>query len=549
MYRLMVVDDEALIRQGLLARLAFLGFEFEQIFEAGSGQEALKLFEKTRIDICIVDIQMPDMDGLTFIEEAKKPGGVFAQFILLSGYAEFAYAERAISLGVSDYLLKPLANEELSRAMDKAMGLLEEAARRRAMDSSRERLVKKEQDFRLEREINALLNEKNAQANRNRYPQLQERYPQLLSAEDQVLMLGILSIEADSYRQSCFEREDVELLRFSVRNVFSELASDGAKVIVDNLTNMEQMYLIFIGHEAMSLREEAERIFVRIHTLFEKKLDVFLAMGLSSCRKALDSAARKEAEEALKWRSAQDRINLCFYEDRKMLKVKNFPTAEMNLLGVLMERGDLEGMRKSIERIFAEQLHSRYSGQFTHMILGRILNMALLAFPAGEGREERLEELMSGFALADETADPRKLAERLYELLIRYIGQEFQEAHVEDKIRLAIQYMQQNFERNIAINELAERYGMSPNYFSTMFKRETNQSAIAYLTNLRVQKAVWYLENTEDSAVDISQRVGYEDSQYFFRVFKKTMGMTPLMYRKEYRKNAREQSDGEQDKG
>ena len=109
--------------------------------------------------------------------------------------------------------------------------------------------------------------------------------------------------------------------------------------------------------------------------------------------------------------------------------------------------------------------------------------------------------------------------------------------------------MQQNFERNIAINELAERYGMSPNYFSTMFKKETNQSAIAYLTSLRVQKAVWYLENTEDRAVDISQRVGYEDSQYFFRVFKKTMGMTPLMYRKECRKNAGERGSGEENRG
>lgn len=476
-------------------------------------------------------------------------GGVNTQFILLSGYAEFSYAERAISLGVSDYLLKPLANEELSRAMNKAIGQLEEAARRRAMDSSMERLARTQQNFWLEREINALLNEKSPQENRNRYPKLQERYPELLCADEQVLMLGILNIEADSYRQGSFEREDVELLRFSVRNVFSELTSCGAKLIADNLTNMEQMYLIFIGREPLSLREEMERIFVRIYTLFEKKLDVFLAMGISSCRKVLDSNARREAEEALKWRSAQDRINLCFYEDRKMLEVKNFPTAELNLLGMLMERGDLEGMRKSIERIFAEQLHSRYSAQFIHMILGRILNMTLLAFPAGEGREERLEDLMAGFALADEVTEPQVLAERLYELLLHYIGQEFQEAHAEDKIRLAIQYMQQNFERNIAINELAGRYGMSPNYFSTMFKRETNQSAIAYLTNLRVQKATWYLENTEESAGDISQRVGYEDSQYFFRVFKKAMGMTPLMYRKKYRKNGSEQNDREKDNG
>lgn len=299
----------------------------------------------------------------------------------------------------------------------------------------------------------------------------------------------------------------------------------------------------------MGLREEAERIFARIYTLFEKKLDVFLSMGVSGFREILDINARREAEEALKWRSAQERLNLCFYEDRKMLEVKSFPTAELNLLGMFMERGDLEGMRRSIGRIFSQQHRSRYSAQFIHMILGRILNMTLLAFPAGEGREERLEELMSGFELADETSEPTKLAEKLYALLLAYIGQEFQEAHAEDKIKLAIQYMHLNFERNIAINELAERYGMSPNYFSTMFKKETNQSAIAYLTNLRVKKAAWYLENTEESAVDISQRVGYEDSQYFFRVFKKTMGMTPLMYRKEYRKNASERNDREKDNG
>lgn len=75
MYTLMVVDDEALIRQGLLARLAFLGFTFEQVLEAGGGIEALKLLEVTPTDICIVDIQMPDLDGLTFIEQAKKHGG------------------------------------------------------------------------------------------------------------------------------------------------------------------------------------------------------------------------------------------------------------------------------------------------------------------------------------------------------------------------------------------------------------------------------------------------------------------------------------------
>ena len=64
MYRLMVVDDEALIRQGLLARLEFLGFAFEQVWEAGGGTEAFKILEESPVDICIADIQMPDLDGL-----------------------------------------------------------------------------------------------------------------------------------------------------------------------------------------------------------------------------------------------------------------------------------------------------------------------------------------------------------------------------------------------------------------------------------------------------------------------------------------------------
>ncbi len=538
MYKLMVVDDEPVIRQGLLARLEFLGFSFDEILEAGDGREALALLRQTIVDICIVDIQMPEMDGLSFIEQAMTLGeGI--QFILLSGYAEFAYAERAISLGVSNYLLKPLTNEELSNAMRKAMETLEENAKRRALDSSREYLARAQQSFWIDREINALINEENAPENRDRYQCLPERYPALFGEPGKLLMLGILNIEADSYSRGRFLRTDAELLRFSVRNVFTELPSKSTKLIADSLTNMEQMYLVFIGKDAREVREDAERVFFRIYTLFDKRLDVRLSMGVSACRETLDSAARREAGEALKWRNAEERLDLCFYGNRELPEVRELPTAELNLLGLLMKRGDLEGMRRSIGRVFSGRQNFRYRAQINHMLLGRILNMTLVVFPISEGREERLEDLMSGFAQAEELTDPEDLSRRLFELLLHYIGQELHEAHAEDKIKLAIEYMRQNFAGNISITELAERYGMSPNYFSTMFKRETNQSAVTYLTNLRVRKAAWYLENTDDSVVDISQRVGYQDSQYFFRVFKKAMGMTPLMYRKEHERSAK----------
>ncbi len=76
---------------------------------------------------------------------------------------------------------------------------------------------------------------------------------------------------------------------------------------------------------------------------------------------------------------------------------------------------------------------------------------------------------------------------------------------------------------------------MSPNYFSSVFKKELDQSAVNYITEVRMEKAREYLKDTELSVIEIAENVGYEDSQYFFRVFKKTTGVTPLQYRQQYR--------------
>ena len=101
---------------------------------------------------------------------------------------------------------------------------------------------------------------------------------------------------------------------------------------------------------------------------------------------------------------------------------------------------------------------------------------------------------------------------------------------------MAIQYIHEHYNENLPVNELASRFDMSPNYFSFVFKKEMNQSAVNYITQFRVQKAREYLENSDWSVVEIARKVGYEDNQYFFRVFKKYTGQTPLQYRQAHRK-------------
>ena len=126
-HNILIVDDEQLIRQGLRARIEYLGIDVDEMFEADNGLMALGIQDAHPIDLVITDICMPDMDGLELIQQMQKKNNQI-QFIVLSGYAEFSYAETAIRLGVKAYLLKPVSNDDLKEAFDKVYKEMEQTA-------------------------------------------------------------------------------------------------------------------------------------------------------------------------------------------------------------------------------------------------------------------------------------------------------------------------------------------------------------------------------------------------------------------------------------
>ena len=144
MYKILIVDDESLIRQGIIAQLDFLGYEFEEIFEADTGKSALQITEISKPDIVITDISMPEMDGLSFVETAKSVKKN-VKFILLSGYAEFSYAQKAISLGISEYLLKPVSSSKLKESIDKVISELKNE--KQIKDTSKLKVFTKKKDY------------------------------------------------------------------------------------------------------------------------------------------------------------------------------------------------------------------------------------------------------------------------------------------------------------------------------------------------------------------------------------------------------------------
>ena len=127
MYKVLIVEDEDIIRKGLMFMVNWQQAGCVVAGEAADGLEGLEKIRETRPDIVIVDINMPVMDGLEMLEKSIQEYGYDA--IIVSGYSEFEYARKAITLGVTEYLLKPVNFNELYDALGKIIQKQMAAAR------------------------------------------------------------------------------------------------------------------------------------------------------------------------------------------------------------------------------------------------------------------------------------------------------------------------------------------------------------------------------------------------------------------------------------
>lgn len=534
MYKILIVDDESLIRQGIIAQLDFLGYEFEEIFEADTGKSALQITEISKPDIVITDISMPEMDGLSFVETAKSVKKN-VKFILLSGYAEFSYAQKAISLGISEYLLKPVSSSKLKESIDKVIAELNNEKRIKETSIHKNILSREKAEFLFEKDFNLLVNSIEI----GNYNFLEKNYPSLVGRNTDTnpyFVLGIISINQSSYESGSFTQNENGLLRFSIKNVFNELNTKSDKLIVNNLTNEGELFILLYSYDEKRLRKDAEKIFLGMQAVFEKNMDIILSFGISKPSKIINEKCKKQAEKALNQRILFGKANIYFYEDMKTVPIESFPISELNNLETYIKRKETDKAKNTVLGIFSKEALQKYGINYLRVMWVRVLN--LLLRNSSDYDENDIEVVLSGFSQTGKFENIEEMRIELLSIIEISVKKGVdKERTVDEKISSAIEFMKNNFNKDISINDIAEMYNLNINYFSVQFKKKTSRSAINFLTELRMKAAKEYLKNTEENVADISKKVGYEDTQYFFRVFKKSEGITPLMYRKRERKD------------
>lgn len=469
MKKVMLVDDEKMIVNSLALGFDWKGQGFEVMATASSGGEALTLIERLHPDVVFTDIKMPGMTGLELMTEAHK---LFPNllFVIISGHAEFAYAQQAMQLGAIAYCLKPIEDEDIEAALEKASRTLDAAETMH--HGMMQRFLSEPIQARAEALVNSML------------PALEKGRPigvGLSAGDASPLLSGNISFVScelgDDCRLYLFPAELSYLEGYAFRAsalsavtnrqlsgfVYSE-AKDPAEFLTRHLLDMlDQLYAPFLGG-AVCLGLAAS--FEPHETLVVDQLALVANKNRPNELMQRIALLTAQEREGLTIRDAVRIYNLC---DTLVYRLKNLPYPQR--IG------------------YGYELWRQY-GSFDEMLA------ALL---------KRLERESCSAVDMDKVHN--------------------------ETLAQVLDYLHHNFTRDVSFQSLCAEYCINPSYLSQLFKKEIGITFTAYMIQLRINYAKELLEGTSTLISEISEKVGYDNYLNFTKSFKRETGLTPKQYR------------------
>lgn len=506
MYKILFVDDERSILDYLPLAIDWEHLGITQIYTAAGAGDALQIVKKERPDIAVVDVEMPEMDGLAFCREAQKLCPQ-AKFVILSAFDRFDYAKEAIVIGVDDYLLKPVDEGELMALMRQIVEELEE--RRRDSEESRSRQMRV-----LEKEVGELV----LDMLRQKEPARERKEIHIPEEYENICIV----MQENEDGQECGEA----LRKYMDKETLIAVPENGFYAALwkqDVLESMEQ--------KAADIRQQLLRkgFHVRMHYVRTRRGED-IGQALLRCFYGLERMFYPDSE-------------------RKRLEKEGVGHMEFSLpdlgegLSMLSDEGNIQVIRDVIYQVM-DDAFACYGEplKICGMILDIFIGLKIYLTKYWQ------EDAMDIFRRLDVGTLMRcGSRENLYGLVKNYLeelklflaGQEKDcgNAYI---VRIAKKYTKEHYQdKGLSLQEVSDAVGISRTYFSKAFKEITGEKYWDYLSSYRIRKAKELLCNTNLGQAEISQRVGYESEFHFSRKFKELVGMSPNKFRRsEQQKNS-----------
>ncbi|MGG3311726.1 helix-turn-helix domain-containing protein [Paenibacillus sp. 2KB_20] len=524
MYTLLIADDEALEREGLELMIRHMLPDTFTFLHAENGRQAIQLAEQARPDFIFMDIKMPGIQGLDAVREilAKYP---MTRIVMITAHDYFTYAKESLALGVRDYLLKPAKREEVLDVIKALIDETEEARRQR-----NERLDMQEKLSQLmplaENELSLMLMLECVQEVEV------SQLAKLLHLEWQKGYAMVVSFA----RHAAKEWEGFQLVKKDVFETVKQFAKPNLSCLVSPMVGHQMALFIPLppGQPGYSQRVNSLDWGARIKDLVEERFDLALSVGIGSIREGWDGMSRSYREAVRVCADDHDIVSVRHYDDITQSSGQAIISLneEKKLLDALLRQDKLEASERFAlfwERLVHSELH--YFPRLRGEVIGLLLYLSRGA-QSGEGAE-----LIASLGALEDRESLRLGAQIWLDKLIDGLKEEKERSrsHV---LQRALLYIGQKYKEDISMEQSAEYVNLSPYYFSKLFKLHTGENFIDYVTRLRIEEAKRLIGEHRLSLKEICFEVGYNDPNYFSRVFKKTTGITPSEYRQQIEKSS-----------
>lgn len=525
--KVMIVDDERLVRDLLKACIDWEEIGLTVIGESSSAIEGIKLVDSLLPDIIFTDICMPIMDGLEFSKEVieKHPN---IKIIILTGHEEFEYAKKGIKVGIADFLLKPINDDEIRKTSLAAKEkIIKERTQIEEYDRLKEQLLQN-LPFLKEKLFNELIQSSIDLS----FVEDKISYFDIKIKEDvfQTAVLEVSSVWEDEY----IDEEKKLILKIRCLELTRQYFNNDqyVHVFLDN----SQRTVILCNDSTIDLWECCETI----KSMLINRLKCFVCIGIGNPYHKVVKIwmSYQEACYALKYKVVIGKNQVICFSD--ICGVQEEPAGSdsdlMSSFCFFLKSGMKDKADELISAAFKEAKTAVTSKEqvrvFACNFVANILNILIeTRIQQKEVFEKNVQPFETVFKLdtLPEMEDYIKLISSKVILSIHSVQGKKARKIIQD----AKEYIDINYSRSdLTFSEVAKKFYVNLSYLSRTFKEETGLTFVDYLNKLRMEKAIKLLNDTDKKAYQIAEEVGVNDPHYFSVCFKKYTGVCINEYKK-----------------
>ena len=553
MVKLFLVEDEIVMRDGIKRQINWEKEDIEFVGEASDGELAWPMILETKPDILLTDIKMPFMDGLELSALVRKELPDTA-IIILSGYDEFVYAQQAVSLGVTDYLLKPLPPGKLLECIRRVQEKIEQERAQPENNAWSEELAREQKDAEKNLLFRALvtndrsLKEILAMADHLGIHISARYYSVILmtvrgkenAMPSEQLRTELAAIPEQIPGWIFFDRNENGFAMIGTANSEEEV-SDTQKELIRRLKecvekDAEHTWFIGAGITVGRISDIG-----KAYNSANKALSSRFITGMNRVVTAdeTDSVKRDLSGLQVSPLPAEARVS---EKDAAALDIDQAVTNDNSrkMLEEYLRTGTLEEAEPFLEGLFQSIGEDNLNSYLLLTYLSMDMYFTMVRFLKDMGRQ--VNEIDKKCGDINSLLKGRITAEQARSYLTSYLKEviALRDHNTEKRygkiLRQAVSYIDTHFDQeDISLNRVAQTVGMSPNHFSSIFSQELGTTFIEYLIGKRMERAKELLRTTQLRSSEVAYRVGYRDPHYFSSTFKKIQGMTPREYRVSYK--------------